>query len=115
MSVLHTENGTFRYEIAGPQGAPVLLFSNSLGTDLSMWDPQSRTLSQNFRVLRYDGRGQGQSVVASGPYTIESLADDVLTVLKELDIAKIHFCGLSMGGMVGMLLAMGALPPRSKA
>jgi 3-oxoadipate enol-lactonase len=108
MPVLHTEDGTFHYELAGPQGAPMVLFSNSLGTDLSMWDPQSHTLAQDFRVLRYDGRGQGQSVVAPGPYTIETLADDVLAALKELDIAKVHFCGLSMGGMVGISLAMRA-------
>jgi 3-oxoadipate enol-lactonase len=108
MSVLHTELGSFHYELAGPQGAPVLLFSNSLGTDLSMWDPQTPTLAQDFRVLRFDGRGQGQSVVTPGPYTSETLAADVLAVLKELDLAKVHFCGLSMGGMVGMSLAMRA-------
>jgi 3-oxoadipate enol-lactonase len=106
MPVLHTAKGTFHYEVAGPPGAPVLLFSNSLGTDLSMWGPQAQTLAQEFRVLRYDGRGQGQSPVTPGPYTIETLADDVLTLLKKLDIAKVHFCGLSMGGMVGMSLAM---------
>jgi len=108
MPVLHTENGPFHYELAGPSSAPVLLFSNSLGTDLSMWHPQAQTLAQDFRVLRYDGRGQGQSVIAPGPYTIDTLADDVLALLKELDVAKIHFCGLSMGGMVGMSLAMRA-------
>jgi 3-oxoadipate enol-lactonase len=63
-------------------------------------------LSQEFRVLRYDGRGQGQSVVTPGPYTVEQLADDVLALLNELNIAKVHFCGLSIGGMVGMSLAM---------
>ncbi len=110
MPALHTENGTFHYELAGPPGAPVLLFSNSLGTDLTMWDPQSQTLAADFRVLRYDGRGQGQgqSPLTSGPYTIDTLADDVLALLKELGIAKINFCGLSMGGMVGMSLALRA-------
>lgn len=108
MPVQHTKNRAFHYELAGVPGAPVLLFSNSLGTDLSMWHPQAQTLAQEFRVLRYDGRGQGQSVVTPGPYTIETLADDVLAMLKELDIAKVHFCGLSMGGMVGISLAMRA-------
>ena len=108
MPILHTENGALHYELAGPTSAPVLLFSNSLGTDLSMWDPQSQTLSADFRVLRYDGRGQGELVVPPGPYTIEILAGDVVSLLKELDIAKVHFCGLSMGGMVGMSLAMRA-------
>lgn len=108
MPVLHTKNGTFHYELAGPSSAPVLLFSNSLGTDLSMWDTQAQTLAQEFRVLRYDGRGQGQSVIAPGHYAIEALADDVLTLLEKLEIKKIRFCGLSMGGMVGMSLAMRA-------
>ena len=108
MPALHTENGAFYYELAGPQGAPVLLFSNSLGTDVTMWDPQAQTLAKDFRVLRYDGRGQGQSVVTSGPYTIEELAHDVVALLVKLEIGKIHFCGLSMGGMVGMSLAMRA-------
>ena len=105
MSVLQTKNGTFHYELAGPQGAPVLLFSNSLGTDLSMWDRQADALSGDFRVLRYDSRGQGQSVVSPIPYSIDGLADDVLVLLQELDIHKVDFCGLSMGGMIGMSLA----------
>lgn len=105
MSVLQTQNGIFHYDCAGPQGAPVVLFSNSLGTDLSMWDRQADVLSRDFRVLRYDSRGQGQSVVSPSPYSIESLADDVLVLLHELDIPSFHFCGLSMGGMVGMSLA----------
>jgi len=105
MSVLQTKAGTFHCELAGPQDAPVVLFSNSLGTDLSMWDRQADALSRDFRVLRYDSRGQGQSVVTPSPYSIENLADDVLALLHELDIRTVHFCGLSMGGMVGMSLA----------
>jgi 3-oxoadipate enol-lactonase len=108
MPVLHTKSGTFHYEIGGPPGAPVLLLSNSLGTDLSMWDPQAQTLAQEFRVLRYDGRGQGQSMITPGPFTVDALADDVLALLTELDTETIHFCGLSMGGMVGMSLAVRA-------
>ena len=106
MSVLQTKNGTFHYDLAGSQGAPVLLFSNSLGTDLSMWDRQADALSRDFRVLRYDSRGQGQSVVSPNPYSMDNLADDVLVLLQELDILKVHFCGLSMGGMIGMSLAV---------
>jgi len=106
MSVLQTKNGTFHYQLAGPQAAPVLLFSNSLGTDLSMWDRQADALSRDFRVLRYDSRGQGQSVVSPGPYSIDGLADDALVLLEELDFPRVHFCGLSMGGMIGMSLAL---------
>jgi 3-oxoadipate enol-lactonase len=105
MSVLQTKNGTFHYELAGPEGAPVVLFSNSLGTDLSMWDRQSDALCRDFRVLRYDSRGQGQSVVSPSPYSIDNLADDVLVLLQDLGIHVVDFCGLSMGGMIGMSLA----------
>jgi 3-oxoadipate enol-lactonase len=104
MPTLKTKNGAFHYELTGPEGAPVLLFSNSLGTDVSMWDVQAEALSRDFRVLRYDTRGQGQSVVSASPYSIGALADDVLVILQELGIDKIHFCGLSMGGMIGMWL-----------
>src|SRR4029077_11310949 len=68
MSFLQLSNGSIHYEMLGPEHAPVLLFSNSLGTDLAMWDPQASALSQEFRVLRYDTRGHGQSAVTPGPY-----------------------------------------------
>lgn len=97
---------SLRYEQAGPKDAPVLLFCNSLGTNLAMWGPQVSTLAQAFRVLRYDIRGQGQSSVTSGPYTISQLADDAIGLLDRLSIPRVHFCGLSMGGMIGMSLAL---------
>ena len=97
-----------QYDLAGPADAPVLVFSNSLGETLSMWDPQTPVFQKQFRVLRYDTRGHGQSSVTPGPYTIEQLARDVLALLDELHIDRVYFCGLSMGGQTGMWLALNA-------
>jgi 3-oxoadipate enol-lactonase len=93
-----------RYELAGPDDAPVVVLSHSLGTDLSMWDPQVAPLAKRLRVLRYDARGHGHTTLARGPYSLEELARDVLRLLDALDVARAHFCGLSMGGLVGMWL-----------
>jgi 3-oxoadipate enol-lactonase len=96
------------YEISGAESAPVLLFSNSLGTNTAMWDPQMEPLSREFRILRYDTRGHGRSSATPGPYTIDQLAEDVLGLLDKLNIPQVYFCGLSMGGMIGMLLGLSA-------
>lgn len=98
-------SGKFYYRFDGPPDAPLLILSNSLGTDHTMWDLQMPTLEHYFRVLRYDSRGHGASAVPPGPYTIEMLGQDALALLDALDIERAHFCGLSMGGMVGMWLA----------
>jgi 3-oxoadipate enol-lactonase len=95
-------------ELEGPERAPVLMLSNSLGTNLHMWDEQTGPLTRQFRLLRYDRRGHGQSGVPKGPYTMERLGRDVLGVLDALGIQKINWCGLSMGGMVGMWLGANA-------
>lgn len=73
-----------------------------------MWDPQTQVFQRQYRVLRYDTRGHGQSSVTPGPYTIEQLARDVLALLDELHIDRVYFCGLSMGGQTGMSLALNA-------
>jgi 3-oxoadipate enol-lactonase len=91
-------------ESAGPERAPVLMLSNSLGTNLQMWDAQIAPFAKRFRVLRYDRRGHGKSGVTPGPYTMERLARDALAILDALGIARVHWCGLSMGGMEGMWL-----------
>jgi 3-oxoadipate enol-lactonase len=108
MPALDTANVRLHYQLSGPEDAAVLLFSNSLGTDLAMWGPQVSALARDFRILRYDARGQGQSAVTPGPYSILQLADDVIALLGKLNLPRVHFCGLSMGGMVGMYLAMRA-------
>lgn len=99
---------TIHAELEGPQGAPVLMLSNSLGTDLHMWDEQAGPLTRHFRLLRYDRRGHGKSGAPKGPYTMERLGRDALGVLDGLGIQKVNWCGLSMGGMVGMWLGANA-------
>jgi 3-oxoadipate enol-lactonase len=81
------------------------MLSNSLGTDLHMWDEQAPVWSRHFRVVRYDRRGHGKSGVTPGPYTMERLGRDALAIMDALGIGNVHWCGLSMGGMVGQWLA----------
>jgi len=97
--------------LQGPEDAPVLMLSNSLGTTLRMWDEQAPKLLTRFRLLRYDHRGHGGSPIPPGPYTIEDLGWDVLALLEQLGIERFSFCGLSLGGMVGMWVA-GEAPER---
>jgi 3-oxoadipate enol-lactonase len=91
-------------EVEGPEHAPVLMLSNSLGTDLHMWDEQVAPFTRHFRLIRYDRRGHGKSSVPPGPYSMERLGRDVLAILDALRIERINWCGLSMGGMVGQWL-----------
>jgi 3-oxoadipate enol-lactonase len=99
------------YLLEGPDDAPVLVLSNSLGTTLAMWDQQVSALSGRSRLLRYDHRGHGGSPVPLGPYAIEDLRRDVLVLLDRLEVERFSFCGLSIGGVVGMWLA-GEAPER---
>jgi len=92
------------YTLEGPGDAPVVAFSNSLGTTSVMWDVQAAALSERFRVLRYDARGHGGTSAPPGPYTIGDLAGDVLELLDRLELERVSFCGLSIGGMTGMWL-----------
>jgi 3-oxoadipate enol-lactonase len=108
MPFLQLNNAEIYYELTGPEQARPLLLSNSLGTDLTMWDPQVSVLAQTFRIVRYDTRGHGRSSVTPGPYTIEKLAEDVIALLDHLNLRQVYFCGLSMGGMTGMSLALRA-------
>ncbi len=91
--------------LEGPEDAPVLVLSNSLGATLEMWDAQAEALRGRFRLLRYDARGHGPSPAPPGPYEIGDLGRDVLSLLDRLGIWRASFCGLSIGGMVGMWLA----------
>ncbi|MEO8133288.1 MAG: 3-oxoadipate enol-lactonase [Betaproteobacteria bacterium] len=102
MPIISINGEPFNVRSDGPEAAPVLLLSNSLSSDLSMWDDQAPGWSRHFRVVRYDQRGHGRSVVSPGPYTMDQLGQDALAVLDALGIARAHFLGLSMGGMVGM-------------
>ncbi|QLC74815.1 3-oxoadipate enol-lactonase [Pseudomonas sp. LPB0260] len=108
MPVVRLADGELNYQLEGPAGAPVLVLSNSLGTDLHMWDAQMPAFTEHFRVLRYDTRGHGHSLVSEGFYSIEQNGRDVLALLDALDVAKAHFCGLSMGGLIGQWLGINA-------
>jgi 3-oxoadipate enol-lactonase len=96
------------YKFDGPEKGPVVMFSNSLASDLAMWDRQVSAFTKaGYRMLRYDSRGHGQSEAPRGPYTIETLTEDALALMDGLDLEKVHYCGLSMGGMVGQMLGTG--------
>lgn len=102
-----TANGvSFNCEINGAEGAPWITFSNSLATNVSMWDDQIAALEGEFRMLRYDKRGHGATEVVEGPYSFDMLVADVVGLWDELDIEKSHFVGLSMGGMTALGLAL---------
>src|SRR5271169_3111992 len=108
MPFANLEDVKIHYEWTGAEHLPVLVFSNCLGTNLRMWDPQIESFSKHYRILRYDTRGLGQSGVTPGPYTIEQLSWDVVHVLDTLKLDRVYFCGLSMGGMTGMFLGANA-------
>ncbi|MDQ3370197.1 MAG: 3-oxoadipate enol-lactonase [Myxococcota bacterium] len=91
--------------LAGPPGAPVLVLASSLGTDHTMWEAQATVFADHVRVLRYDARGHGASDAPAGAYSLERLAEDVLDLLDAHGVARAHFCGLSLGGMIGQWLA----------
>jgi len=96
---------TFNCEISGREGAPWVVFSNSLMTDLSMWDDQAAALANDFRVLRYDQRGHGGTDAPEGAYSFDTLSADVIALFDALQIKRAHFVGLSMGGMTAVALA----------
>jgi 3-oxoadipate enol-lactonase len=107
MAEITTGDGvTIHYEIEGRAEGPPLVFSNSLGTNLHMWDAQAKEAAGlGFRVIRYDQRGHGESEAPAGSYTLKRLAEDAIDLLDALEIEKTSFVGLSMGGMTGMRLA----------
>jgi 3-oxoadipate enol-lactonase len=96
---------SFNCRIEGPEGAPWLMFSNSLATNLAMWEAQARELARTFRVLRYDQRGHGGTEAPVGRYTFELLIADAVALMDALGISKAHFAGLSMGGATALGLA----------
>src|SRR3984893_10165350 len=101
-----TVNGiSINFEIDGPDNSPWLILSNSLLTNLSMWDDQVAALKSSYRILRYDQRGHGGTQATSGPYSFALLVADVMALLDMLGIMRAHFCGVSMGGMTALFLA----------
>jgi 3-oxoadipate enol-lactonase len=93
-------------ELTGKAGAPVVMLSHSLGASLAMWEPQRTALEPSFQVLTYDMCGHGLSDISGGAYTLEQLAEDALGVMDALNIGRVHFVGLSIGGMIAQALAL---------
>lgn len=108
MSIAHINGIDVFYLTDGEPHKPAIIFSNSLGTDHSMWDGQIEALRRDFYVIRYDTRGHGLTSTTNGPYSIEQLAKDVTGLLDYLSIDKAFFCGISMGGLIGQWLAINA-------
>ena len=109
MDYLDLPSHRLHFRIDGDdQAAPWLVFCNSLGTDLHMWDAQVAVLSRYFRVLRYDRRGHGQSSAPPPPYSLADLGADVIALLDARGIERAHFCGLSIGGLTGQWLGINA-------
>jgi len=94
------------YELSGNAGGPVVMLSHSLGASMVMWEPQLAALEPNYRVLRFDTRGHGGTDAPPGRYTLEQLAADAVGLLDALRIDRVHFAGLSMGGMIAQCLAL---------
>jgi 3-oxoadipate enol-lactonase len=108
MPMIDADGCLLNVSVEGRQSGPTLMLSNSLGTNMQMWEPQMKALTEVFRVIRYDRRGHGKSGVPAGPYSLERFGRDVLAILDDLNIDKVHWCGLSMGGMVGQWLGANA-------
>jgi 3-oxoadipate enol-lactonase len=105
MTFVEVDGIRLHCRVEGPEGAPAIVFLNSLGTDLRMWDPQVAVLRSSFKVVRHDSRGHGASDSPAGPYSIELLGGDVVGLLDALEIERVDLCGVSMGGLVALWLA----------
>ena len=101
-----SNDAEINYQTFGDASQPAIVFSNSLGTQLNMWQPQISFFEKKFYVICYDTRGHGASSAPQGPYSIEQLGTDVVHLLDHLNIEKASFCGISMGGLTGQWLAI---------
>lgn len=107
MPMIDADGCLLNVSVEGRDSGPTLMMSNSLGCTMVMWEPQMPALTKLFRVIRYDRRGHGKSGM-NGPTSMERYGKDVLAILDDLNIDKVHWCGLSMGGMVGQWLGANA-------
>ncbi|WP_398477594.1 3-oxoadipate enol-lactonase [Tardiphaga sp.] len=107
MPMIDADGCLLNVSVEGRDGGPTLMLSNSLGCTMAMWEPQLPVLTKLFRVIRYDRRGHGKSGM-NGPVSMERYGKDVLAILDDLNIDTVHWCGLSMGGMVGQWLGANA-------
>jgi 3-oxoadipate enol-lactonase len=96
------------HSLDGALDGPALLLGGSLGTTLEMWEPQLAALAPTVGLVRFDTRGHGRSPVPAGPYRIDDLGSDVLRLMDDLHLERANYCGLSIGGMVGIWLAINA-------
>jgi 3-oxoadipate enol-lactonase len=108
MPMIDADGCPIYVEVEGREGAPVLMLSNSLGTNLHMWDDQAAQFAEHFRLVRYDRRGHGKSGAPKGPYSFDRFGRDIVAILDALKIKKMNWCGLSMGGMDGQWLGANA-------
>lgn len=108
MPMIEADGCLLNVSVDGRDGGPTLMLSNPLGTTLQIWEPQMAALTRYFRVIRYDRRGHGKSGTPPGPYSIEDFGRDALAILDDLNIARTHWCGLSIGGAVGQWIAANA-------
>ena len=104
LSTIKVNGLDISYRLDGPENAPVVMLSNSLMSNYTMWDYQIEALTSKFRVLRYDQRGHGGTQTTPGPYTVELLAEDAAALIDALELGAVHFVGLSMGGFTGQIL-----------
>lgn len=105
MPSLRAHDVELHYELSGPEGAPVVVFSNSVGTTLEMWDAQAAALARSHRVLRYDTRGHGRSPAVARKLSVTDLADDLAGLVDALKLGPVHLVGLSLGGMTAQAFA----------
>lgn len=110
-ATVKANNIEINYRLDGPEDGPVVMLSNSLMSNYTMWEAQMDALTEKYRVLRYDQRGHGGTETTPGPYTIKLLAEDANALIEVLGLGPIHFVGLSMGGFTGQMLAV--LHPRN--
>lgn len=107
-TILLGDGAHLAYRIEGDRSCPVLILSNSIATDLSMWDDNVGAFREHFRVLRFDTRGHGGSSAPAGAYSLDRLGADVLELMDRLEIQRAHFLGLSLGGFIGQWLGVHA-------
>ncbi|MEO0829084.1 MAG: alpha/beta fold hydrolase, partial [Pseudomonadota bacterium] len=105
MNVLQVGDIALHYRVDGPEDGPPLVFSNSLGTELRVWDPVVERLPEGLRIIRYDKRGHGLSTCPKPPYTMGALVSDAESLLDHLGVKESVIVGLSIGGLIAQGLA----------
>ena len=106
--IVESNGARISYSVEGPGARPALLFINSIGTTRDLWSPQVPALVGTYRIIRYDARGHGTSAVPAGNYSIEQLARDAIAILDAEDVKQAHVCGISLGGITALWLAVNA-------